>query len=175
MRKMNRILKVKSILFPFLGAICILFADKISCFLPYLLGSAMVLVGVLMVIIYFQEKKFLEKQSDELAYSIMILIMGIAFLFKGINSLEALGITWAIIGIRKASKSLNGAIWQLFYRKKHFIVPLVEFLIRIMLSLLLLFNPIEKFSNHVIILGLELIAISIPFARLFSGTIDEPL
>ena len=174
MRKMKTILKVKSILFPFIGVICILFSDKVTFLLPYLLGSAMVLVGVLMVASYFQEKKFLEKQSDELAYSIMIFIMGIAFLLKGTNSLEALGITWAIIGIRKASKSLNGAIRQFFYRKKHFVVLMVEFLIRISLALLLLFNPLEKLSNHVIILGLELIAISIPFAKLFPYTRDEP-
>ena len=70
----------------------------------------MVLVGTLMVVSYFKEKKFFEKQADELAYSIMMFIMGVAFLLKGSNSLEALGITWAIIGIRKASKSLNVAI-----------------------------------------------------------------
>ena len=61
----------------------------------------MVLVGTLMLVSYFKEKKFFEKQADELAYSIMMFIMGIAFLLKGSSSLEALGITWAIIGIRK--------------------------------------------------------------------------
>ena len=30
MRKMNRILKVKSILFPSLGLICILFSDRVT-------------------------------------------------------------------------------------------------------------------------------------------------
>ena len=76
MRKMNRILKVKSILFPSLGLICILFSDRVTLLLPYLLGSAMVLVGTLMVVSYFKEKKFFEKQADELAYSIMMFIMG---------------------------------------------------------------------------------------------------
>ena len=119
MRKMNRILKVKSILFPSLGLICILFSDRVTLLLAYLLGSAMVLVGTLMVVSYFKEKKFFEKQADELAYSIMMFIMGIAFLLKGSSSLEALGITWAIIGIRKASKSLNAAIRQFFCRNNN--------------------------------------------------------
>ena len=65
MRKMNRILKVKSILFPSLGLICILFSDRVTLLLPYLLGSAMVLVGTLMVVSYFKDKKFFEKQADE--------------------------------------------------------------------------------------------------------------
>ena len=36
---------------------------------------------------------------------------------------------------------------------------MIEFLVRIALVLLLLFNPIEKISNHVIILGLEIIVV----------------
>ena len=60
MRKMNRILKVKSILFPSLGLICILFSDRVTLLLAYLLGSAMVLVGTLMVVSYFKEKSFLK-------------------------------------------------------------------------------------------------------------------
>ena len=87
--------------------------------------------------------------------------------------MEALGITWAIIGIRKASKSLNAAIRQFFCRNNNCVIPMIEFFVRITLALLLLFNPLEKFSNHVVILGLELIAVSIPFAKLFPHTRDE--
>lgn len=41
---------------------------------------------------------------------------------------------------------------------------MIEFFVRITLALLLLFNPIEKISNHVIILGLEIIAVSIEYS-----------
>ncbi|MGN1192398.1 MAG: DUF308 domain-containing protein [Dorea sp.] len=164
-------LKVKYILFPALGIICIFFAENVTFVLPYLLGGAMIIVGALIGLSYFQEKRFLEKQSDELAYGIIMFIMGIAFLIKGSDALETIGITWAIIGIRKAAKSLNLAIRQI-YSKKHFITLIVEFLIRITLALLLLFNPLEKFSKHVVILGLELIVISIPFTKFFSRITD---
>lgn len=168
------LLKVKGVLFPVLGIICIFFAENVTFILPYLLGGAMTIVGALIGFSYFQEKRFLEKQSDELAYGIIMFIMGIAFLMKGSNALEAIGITWAIIGIRKASKSLSWAIRKI-YDKKHFIVPIVEFLVRIILALLLLFNPLEKFTNHVVILGLELIAVSIPFTKLFPRTREVPM
>lgn len=78
--------------------------------------------------------------------------------------MEALGITWAVIGIRKASKSLNAAIRQFFCRNNNCVIPMIEFFVRITLALLLLFNPIEKISNHVIILGLEIIAVSIEYS-----------
>lgn len=168
---MKTLLNIKVILFPLLGIICIFFAENVTLILPYLLGGAMVPVGILMVLNYFQEKMFLEKQSDEFAYGIIMFIMGIAFLIKGSEALEAIGITWANIGIRKAVNSLNWAIRQI-YNKKHFIALLLEFLVRITLSLLLLFNPLEKFSKHVVILGFELIVISIPFTKLFQKTTD---
>lgn len=153
---------VKKILFPVLGSICILFAGHVTFVLPYLLGGAMIFAGILRIITYFQNKYFLECQSDELAYGILLFIMGAAFVIQGSNSLGALGTTWAIIGIRKASKSLNLAIRQV-YEKKHFIIPIVEFLLRITLALILLFHPDEKITSHVVILGMEMIAVSIRF------------
>lgn len=60
---MNRILKVKSILFPSLGLICILFSDRVTLLLPYLLGSAMVLVGTLMLVSYLRKKSFLKSRQ----------------------------------------------------------------------------------------------------------------
>lgn len=60
---MNRILKVKSILFPSLGLICILFSDRVTLLLAYLLGSAMVLVGTLMLVSYLRKKSFLKSRQ----------------------------------------------------------------------------------------------------------------
>lgn len=162
---------VKKVLFPMLGILCVLFAGHITSALPYLLGGAMIFAGILRGISYFQNKYFLERQSDELTYGIVLFIMGIAFVIQGSNSLGALGTTWAIIGIRKASKSLNRVIRQI-YEKKHFLIPLIEFLVRITLALVLLFYPDEKFTSHVVILGLEMIAVSVRFTKLFPSSLD---
>lgn len=131
----------------------------------------MVIVGVLIGISYLHGRRFLNQHSDELAYGVVMSIMGIAFIIQGANALGPLGTTWAIIGIRKASKSLNKAIKQI-YMKKHFLASIVEFLIRISLALILLFDPFEKFSTHVVILGLELIATSFQFTKSFPPTWD---
>ena len=131
----------------------------------------MVVAGVLMGISCFQDKQFLDQNSEELVYGIVIFIMGLAFMIQGTNALGPIGTTWAIIGIRKAAKSLNQAIQQICM-KKHFVVSIIEFLIRIMFALLLLFDPYEKFSTHIAILGLELIVISIRFKKLFPPAWD---
>ena len=159
---MKNLIKVKSFIFPILGISCIIWTEHVVRVLPYLLGSAMVIDGLLIGISCFQDKHFLNHDSEELVHGIVMFIMGFAFIIQGENSLGPIGITWSIIGIRKASKSLNQAIQQI-YMKEQFIVPLMGFLIRISLALLLLFDSFEKLSTHIVILGLELIATSIRF------------
>lgn len=159
---MKNFIKIKPFIFPIVGVICILWADHVVRVLPYLLGSAMVIDGLLIGINCFQDKHFLNHDSEELVYGIVMLILGVAFIIQGVNSLGPIGTTWAIIGIRKASKSLNQAIQQI-YLKEQFVTSFIAFLIRITLALLLLFDSLEKLSTHVVILGLELVATSIRF------------
>ena len=152
--------KIRNIVFPILGVVFILLSDHVTRILPYLLGGAMVLTAILWGINAFQNQNLVREHSEELTYSIILMIMGVAFIVQGSNALGAIGTTWAMIGIGKASKSLK----QVFYRlcqKQHFAIPMIEFLLRMTLALILLFHPFEKFSTHIIILGLELIVVSI--------------
>ena len=160
--RMKNLIKLKAFIFSILGIICIFGAEHVVRVLPYLLGSAMVIDGLLIGISCFQDKHFLNHDSEELVHGIIIFIMGFAFIIQGANSLGPIGTTWAIIGIFKASKALNQSIQQINI-KGQFMVPLMLFLIRITLALLLLFDSLEKLSTHIVILGLELVATNIRF------------
>lgn len=152
--------KLRIIVFPILGVVLILCSGHVTRILPYLLGGAMALTAVLRGINDYKTRKLVQDHSDELTSCIVLLIMGVAFILQGSNALGAIGTTWAMIGIGKASKSLKQAICRL-YQRQHFAIPAIEFLLRMTLALILLFHPFEKFSTHIIILGLELIAVSI--------------
>lgn len=151
-------------LFPIIGIVCILLPGYVTAVLPYLLGGAMVLAGIVLGVNDIRNKEVLSRNSYELAHGLILLIMGAAFIIQGARSLSPMGTTWAIIGIRKASKSLGRAIRQI-HAKEHVIAPMMEFLLRITLALILLFDPLEKFSTHVAILGLELIVTSTRFSK----------
>ena len=152
--------KVVFWLFPVIGVLCIFCSEHITAVLPYLLGAAMVLAGLIRVVLYIRGQNPSDRNAAELSYVLVMLIMGIVFVIQGSNALGPLGTTWGIIGIRKASKSLERAIERI--RLKHgFFRPLVEFLIRLTLALVLLFDPFEKFSAHIVILGIELMVISV--------------
>lgn len=45
------------------------------------------------------------------------------------------------------------------------VTSLIEFIVRMTLSVLLLLYPMEKFVGHIVLLGLELIAVSIRPAK----------
>ena len=151
-------------LFPVIGVVCILLPGYVTAVLPYLVGGAMVLAGIVRGVNDIRNKEFLSRSPYELAHGLILLIMGTAFMVQGANSLGPMGTTWAILGIRKASKSLGRAIRQI-HAKEHFIVPIMEFMLRITLALVLLFDPFEKFSTHIAILGLELIVTSTRFSK----------
>ena len=153
-------------LFPVIGVVCILLPGYVTAVLPYLLGGAMALAGMVRGVNDIRNKELLSRSSDGLTHGLILLIMGTAFMVQGTKSLGPMGTTWAILGIRKASKSLGRAIRQI-QAEEHFIAPIMEFLLRITLALILLFDPFEKFSTHVVILGLELIATSIRFSKNF--------
>lgn len=155
-------------LFPIIGILCILGSKHITAVLPYLLGAAMILAGLVRCVLYAQSKAVLDRDAADLSYGLVLLIMGLVFVAQGSNALGALGTTWAVIGIRKASKSLECAIQQIRL-KRGFFAPIAEFLVRLGLALVLLFDPSEKFSTHILILGIELIAISIRMPGPFPG------
>lgn len=157
-------------LFPIIGVLCILCSKHITAILPYLLGAAMILAGLVQCGNYAQSRTASDRDAAGLSYGLVLLIMGIVFAVQGSNALGPLGTTWAIIGIRKASKSLERAIQQARL-KRGFLAPIAEFLIRLTLALVLLFDPFEKFSTHILILGIELIVISVRLTgpRFLSG------
>ena len=147
-----------SILFAVIGLLCVLFPRQITAALPCVLGGA--IAGVVCAASCFRGGGERAARSEELGRSLVLLVVGLVCALHGEQAVGPLGTTWAIIGLRKASKSLSRALSG--PRKGlSFFVQMVEFLIRLALSVLLLLDPMGKFETHVLILGLELIAVSV--------------
>lgn len=164
--------KIVCYLFPIIGFVCILIPDRVTVALPYLLGGTMVLAGIVRGVNDIRNQEFFNRDSYELAHELILLIMGTAFMVKGTKSIVPMGTTWAMIGIRKASQSLGRAIRQI-HEKEHCVASVTEFLLRITLALVLLFDPFEKFSAHIAILGLGLIVTSVRLSKNFSPAWDD--
>ena len=137
------------------GAFCILIPEHIVKMLPYLLGGSMALLGGFSIADWSGKRKDNAAATD-LAYGLVLLIIGLSFIFQGQKALFPVGIVWAIIGIRKAAHTLIRLIDTADHRKPYWYL-VIEFCVRILLALLLLFDPYGKFTPHLRILGAELI------------------
>ena len=151
-------------LFAIIGLLCVIFPEQITVALPYVLGITMVGTGILYCLPYFRSREARVEHSAELASGCVLLVVGIVCVVHGAGFIRPMGIVWAIIGIRKAARSLSCAI-QEFGANMACVTSLIEFIVRMTLSVLLLLYPMEKFVGHIVLLGLELIAVSIRPAK----------
>ena len=158
-------------IFVAIGLLCIIFPGQITKALPYVLGGAMAAAGVVYGVAYFRNREAWAEHSAELADGLILLVVGILCMVHGADSIGPMGVTWAIIGLRKASKSLSKII-QSRDRGITFYTSLVEFFARLSFSVVLLFYPTEKFKNHVVLLGFELLAVSIQITKRNSLALD---
>lgn len=153
---MKQINEVPSIAFFILGALCILFPTHVAGALPFLLGGIMLATGILHGTDYFRDKRFLENDSQGIGPDIILSVMGIAFLCAGAEAVGLMGVVWGIIGLRKASTSIDEALRRI-YQHRPAVLLTSEAAIRVVLALALVFAPFEKFSAHIVLLGFELI------------------
>lgn len=158
-------------LFAVIGLLCTLFPVQITKALPYVLGGAMAAAGILYGAAYFRNREAWTERSTELAAGLILFVVGVLCMVHGADSIGPLGVTWAIIGLRKAARSLSRII-QSRGKGMAFYTSFAEFLVRLTFSVMLLFYPAEKFETHVLLLGLELIAVSIRLTRRVSPALD---
>ena len=130
----------------------------------------MAVAGAAYVIGYFRSHTETDR-SSELAGGFVLLVVGILCVLHREQSIGPLGTTWAIIGIRKASRSLSSLI-QDRRRGMGAFLYFAEFLVRFTFSIMLLFYPTEKFETHVMLLGLELIVVSVRLTKKLSPSLD---
>lgn len=159
-------------LFAAIGVLCIAFPRQITAALPYVLGGTMILAGVIDGIYFFHNRELWAERCEALANGFVLLTLGITCIVHVTGSIVPMGIAWAIIGLRKASRSLADTI-RAFKAKTSFAASFLEFLIRMTCSVLLLFYPAEKFEGHIVLLGLELIAVSVRFTKQFFPVWDQ--
>lgn len=151
---MKQVSRIPSIAFLLLGVLCILFPVHIAGVLPFLLGGIMLVAGVMHGGAYLRNQRFLEGESQGLGPDVVLVVMGVAFLCAGSEAIGLMGVVWGIIGLRKASGTIDQVLRRM-YQHQPAVLLIVEAVIRIILALL--FAPFEKFVPHIVLLGLELI------------------
>ena len=76
----------------------------------------MLFTGLLHGISYLCAQAFLESRAPELGQDVILTVMGAAFLCEGSGAVGIMGITWGLLGLRKAAETINEALRRAYRR-----------------------------------------------------------
>lgn len=159
-KRLAKIVKtVYRILLPVLGLICIIASKKVILWLPAALGGIMILTGLGNAFFDVKDKKYLDPHEIK-ASSLILTVMGICFILGGEQTIPLMGITWGLLGLQEVNEELKEILsarsQKLPWKKKGICT-----LFKLILSLALIFEPLEKFRFHIVLLGIEIIIVTL--------------
>ncbi|MCR4924349.1 MAG: DUF308 domain-containing protein, partial [Lachnospiraceae bacterium] len=136
--------------FLIIGIVLILFPDMMTAVAPYVIGIALIVYGTVNI---FVSLKFPDSDAD-MGDAIVKVIIGIIILAQNDKSITTLGIIWAMQSFTEVAEEIEE------YRKerKFHVSKLIFIIISIILAAMLIMDPFDHFTFHVVVLGLEMIA-----------------
>lgn len=146
-----------------LGVCSIIFQSQILSIFPYVFGGVMILIGITGIVLGLLRLLVNEKKSQVFSYSFMLLVLGIIFIIKHADeeSIGYIGIAWGMIGLFRSASNFVLGITEFKTNKLVSVVTILEALFTFVVSILLLIEPIESISHHIVLFGVEMIAVSI--------------
>lgn len=157
MKKITRIEFILSFLMPLIGLSCIFFSEHLSVLLPYIMGAALIIVGGGRLIIGLLLMLRGYAGVVDVGSSIVILIVGIVAAIRGPNAVRMIGTVWGLIGIQESAQGIQSVISALHTRQR-FAGTLAASIFRLVVALMLLFDPVANLAHHVIIMGVDILA-----------------
>ena len=146
-----------------IGLINIIFASYLKEKLSIITGITTINISIINIIRNIKNKEYKTLDTMKIPENIVVMILGIMTLFKGNNAISFIAIVWGISGLRKGIKGFNVAIFNKS-NNKSFVGELIHAFIETTLSILLVFDPFEKVEEHIIILGIDMVIMSLKVA-----------
>lgn len=156
---MNRIEKYYRLMLPIVGVLCMIFTEKVAQWLPTILGSIMVFTSITDTVFVIREKRYLVTYKHK-ASSLILFIMGICFLLGQESTVTLMGVTWGLMGLQEVNEEIEEILTKRNQKEKWRVSAVVTGF-KLLLSLALLFEPLEKFNFHIFLLGMEILAVTV--------------
>lgn len=146
-----------------LGVACIVLQSQILSIFPYIFGGVMIVIGTAGLVLGLIRLLINETKSQVFSYSFMLLVLGIIFIIKHADeeSIGYIGIAWGMIGLFRSASNFVLGITEFKTNKVVSVVTILEAVFTLIVSILLLIEPIESISHHIVLFGIEMIAVSV--------------
>ncbi len=165
-----------SVLYIILGltcALCALIFDEIrhteikKTIFPYVVGAKKIILGVMKFLKNISTKEYASTHTNVTATSVIYIIIGLMIVIEsalsltyaegeGSWSIGFIGIVWGVYGLTEAAHAFNHAFSRIA-RSENFVYFLIKGIIQLVLAIMLLYDPNEHISMHIIVFGIQLI------------------
>ena len=143
-----------------MGSLLIIFHENVAHIMPYLIGSLTILIALGFIKDGVQMEEVKKAEAKRLATGLVMLIVGFIIIINQYDSINFIVIVWGIFSLIRGIDELIEAFYNIHQGKKY-ILTLIHAIIEISLAIVLIYSPFEKISEHIIILGIEYVIISL--------------
>lgn len=147
---------ISTILIIINGVICIFFHEEIYKWLTDVCAIVLLVKGVVKLIEGIKEDHHKDLNGKKFEVALVMIAFSIAILIKQNDAFVVVVIFWGLLGLNKSANYLNEALYKI-HKKEGGIVALLKAVIEFTLSILLIFDPLGKALEQIVILGVELI------------------
>lgn len=164
--------RIFALLLIFSGAACILLTRQVYRALPFVLGIGMAAIGINHTVLGLWTKEYRNRDTKLTANGIVYIALGAVILFHHADADSVIGSVWGMLGLMKGSEALNLALFRCS-QKRPFLGLCCQAFIELALGFLLLVDPSSAVQHHVLLLGLELLAVGWQTLRGCDGSAES--
>lgn len=140
----------QAFLFVILGIFLVLFSERISAYVPDMVGAALIAYAIINM---YMELRYPESVIS-LGDAIVRAIVGIVLILEKEQAIAILGISWAVLSLNDVAEEIDE-----YHKTGEFrIIGAVSIIVTVISSALLMIDPFEHFEFHIRLIGLEMIA-----------------
>jgi len=142
-----------------LGIMCIAYPDTMYGVLPYLMGAMMVISGLASMAVSVIRKEYRRTDTRLTASGIISAVIGAIIILQDQASYGLVGVFWGYSGLTRAAGELNKAISRIATKRGEWARLMFFAVFGIVISIMLLADPVQRVHEHMVFIGIELIFI----------------
>lgn len=154
----RQIIRINKMLFYIpTGIIIIVLREKLIDYLSYIVGIPMLILS-LEGLVYEVVNKSYKTMHNRLGEEVIKIILSVLIIFAFDDNVLIISIIWGIIAILQAVKELSKSIYEINYQKNYkYLILLIQTVLEIIFAILLIIEPEEHVSFHLVLLGIEML------------------
>ncbi len=131
-------------------------ATDLKTIFAYIVGGVMIIVGLIRLVSAIRRKEYAVTNTNVTASSLIFLALGIMIVIETEWAITFIAIAWGMFGLLEGAHAFNHAFSRIA-RSQNPTYYLVKGLIEIVLAFMLLWEPDEHITMHIIVLGVQLV------------------